>query len=638
MTLGDGGIDLTVETDFPPILRITRTETTSDAFWSRLSVELGSGTQVGAAWIDVPLETFLRHRPLLRSLTRQYNVSLRASDSAAELLTVANDRESSLREILDGHGRLDGGLEMLGESRFSRELKAFQQRDTAKLLGLPNGANFSVPGAGKTVVAFATYEVERIRERVSRLLVVAPLSAFDAWETEARDSFHEPLALEAFDVGRPIAIGTEVLLVNYQKLPGHFDRLASWAQSSPTHIILDEAHRIKKGRAGAWGNAALNLAWYGARRDILTGTPAPQHPSDLEALLDFSWPSQGRSLLPQGAFDRMPPRDIGSRISDAIGPLFVRTRKSELGLGEPRMRVIQLDLQGLQKDIYSAVTNQYAGQLRLHRRDRYALARMRSVVMYLLEAATNPALLPVGSSSDDPPAFQHPPADVGEEADLGSLLAEYARFEIPAKFRKLGELVKANADEGRKTLVWSNFVRNLELLKGEFRRYQPAMIHGGVPSEFTDPAASPSREAEIERFRNHPDCMLLLANPAAMSEGLSLHHTCHDAIYLERTFNAGQYLQSVDRIHRLGLAPDVETRITFLVTKDTIDEVVHARIHEKAKRLGDMLDDSDIVTMALPDEEDLEDVEEGLGQPIDALEDVEALFRHLREASNSAQE
>jgi SNF2 family DNA or RNA helicase len=637
MMLSDGGIDITVEAEFPPILRITRQEDTNDAFWSRLCIELGSGAQIGAPWIDVRLEAFLTHRPLLRALTRQYNVPLRASDPAAAMLSVANEREESLREVLGGQVPLENRLATLAQSRFSRQLKPFQERDTTKLLGLPNGANFSVPGAGKTVVAFATYEVERLRQRVSRLLVVAPLSAFDAWETEARDSFHEPLALEAFDVGRPIAIGTEVLLVNYQKLPGHFDRLAAWAQSSPTHMILDEAHRIKKGRAGAWGNAALNLAWYGARRDILTGTPAPQHPSDLEALLDFSWPSQGRGLLPQAAFDRMPPRDIGARISGAIGPLFVRTRKSELGLDEPRMRVIQLELQGLQRDVYSAVTNQYAGQLRLHRRDRYALARMRSVVMYLLEAATNPALLPVGSSSDDPPAFQHPPAEIGEEADLGSLLAEYATYEIPAKFRKLGELVKENADEGRKTLVWSNFVRNLELLKSEFRRYQPAMIHGGVSSELTDPNASPSREAEIERFRTDPDCLLLLANPAAMSEGLSLHHACHDAIYLERTFNAGQYLQSVDRIHRLGLAPGVETRITFLVTKDTIDEVVYARIHEKAKRLGDMLNDADIVTMALPDEEDLEEVEEGLGQPIDALEDVEALFRHLREVSNGAQ-
>jgi hypothetical protein len=70
------------------------------------------------------------------------------------------------------------------------------------------------------------------------------------------------------------------------------------------------------------------------------------------------------------------------------------------------------------------------------------------------------------------------------------------------------------------------------------------------------------------------------------------------------------------------------------VTKGTIDEVAYARIQEKAERLGDMLDDSDIVTMALPDEDDLQDVE-GLGQPIDDANDIEALFRHLRGGSDN---
>jgi SNF2 family DNA or RNA helicase len=118
---------------------------------------------------------------------------------------------------------------------------------------------------------------------------------------------------------------------------------------------------------------------------------------------------------------------------------------------------------------------------------------------------------------------------------------------------------------------------------------------------------------------------VLLANPAALGEGVSLHQVCHDAIYLERTFNAGQYLQSVDRIHRLGLAPDVETTIYFLVTEETIDELVARRIEIKAKNLGTMLDDPAIATMALPDADDV-------GDPIDVGDsgDIAALFDHLR--------
>ena len=115
---------------------------------------------------------------------------------------------------------------------------------------------------------------------------------------------------------------------------------------------------------------------------------------------------------------------------------------------------------------------------------------------------------------------------------------------------------------------------------------------------------------------------MLLANPAAVGEGISLHEVCHDTIYVERTFNAGQYLQSVDRIHRLGLPPDVDTNVTFLITAGTIDEQVDQRVATKAARLSAMLDDPDLVTMALPDDDEY-------GEVLEDLADLEALFAHL---------
>jgi SNF2 family DNA or RNA helicase len=185
-------------------------------------------------------------------------------------------------------------------------------------------------------------------------------------------------------------------------------------------------------------------------------------------------------------------------------------------------------------------------------------------------------------------------------------------------------MLEENRRLGRKTLVWSNFVRNLELLRRELGALKPALIHGGIPSLVSQPDASHTREAELERFREDPDCWVLLANPAALAEGISLHTVCHDAIYLERTFNAGQYLQSIDRIHRLGLDPGERTRITFLITPATIDEVVAERVAGKAALMGEMLADTDILTLALPDEEDV-------GAPVDIADvgDVEALFSHL---------
>ena len=150
---------------------------------------------------------------------------------------------------------------------------------------------------------------------------------------------------------------------------------------------------------------------------------------------------------------------------------------------------------------------------------------------------------------------------------------------------------------------------------------EPALIHGGIPHD--DPGAPRSRVRELARFRHDADCHVLLANPAALGEGVSLHDVCRDAIYVDRTFNAGQYLQSVDRIHRLGLNPGDEIRITLLLSAATIDEIVDARVREKAMRLAAILDDPDLTTFALPDEEEY-------GLVVDTAEDIAQLFAHLR--------
>jgi SNF2 family DNA or RNA helicase len=92
--------------------------------------------------------------------------------------------------------------------------------------------------------------------------------------------------------------------------------------------------------------------------------------------------------------------------------------------------------------------------------------------------------------------------------------------------------------------------------------------------------------------------MVLISNPATLGEGISLHHVCHDAVYVDRDFMAGRFLQSLDRIHRLGLAPDTETRVTVLAVRNSIDEVVAARLERKLEFMGRILDDPTVQQLA----------------------------------------
>jgi hypothetical protein len=201
-------------------------------------------------------------------------------------------------------------------------------------------------------------------------------------------------------------------------------------------------------------------------------------------------------------------------------------------------------------------------------------------------------------------------------------VSDYADHEVPAKVEAACRLVHANASRGEKTLVWSNFPGNLLDLEQQLAGLRPAIVYGAIPSLEDARPGMRTRERELDRFRNDSDCLVLLANPAALGEGASLHHACHHAVYLDRTFNAGQYLQSLDRIHRLGLAPDTETHVTLLIAADTIDERVNRRVLDKTRRLAGMLADPGLAQMALPDEE-LE------GDIIDDDLDLEAILEHL---------
>ena len=602
---------------------VARDRDVADDAWRTLERNLAPGRlRVVNHEFALPIESFLARRnwlaqtliangceavfdPAILAVLQREDAEER---EVAEALLRSRDEWRELEPVAFGPG-----------NRFRHDgLRPFQARDLAHILSLSHGANFSVPGAGKTAVALGCYEASRLLGRVERLLVVAPLSAFDSWATEAEQWMEPVPRLAWLDDG--IRRSSEILLVNYQRLSARYSGISEWVASRPCHVILDEAHRIKRGRSGEWGNACLDLSYLAARRDILTGTPAPQHPSDFVALLDFLWPQQAARILPAAALQVNPPDYAMAEVSDRIGSLFARTTKDELGLAPPQLRVEYVDMGPAQTAIYEAVRSRILRQIRLTLRARAQLARIADVVMYLIEAATNPALLaPALGGSHGSSSW--PPAPVPEDASVVNVILNYYNYEMPRKFEKVASIVAENTRAGRKTLVWSNFVANLEELgRRVLEPYKPALIYGAIPSSPRE-MNFVTRQSELNRFRHDASCMVLLANPAAMSEGVSLHHECHDAVYLDRTFNAGQYLQSIDRIHRLGLPPGTETRITSLVSAGTVDEIIDQRVRTKAERLSLMLSDPNLTVMALPDPDDY-------GQWVET-NDLDELFLHL---------
>ncbi|MGC9499722.1 DEAD/DEAH box helicase [Streptomyces sp. WG7] len=568
----------------------------------QLAARFRTGGQLGPLSASVSLNELLADLGLLGTWSDPAGVEW--ADDLRDLVSGVVQDAHTVQQRLAGRptaGEVasDDVSMLLGDS-WKGELSEFQRRDIAKLLSLQHGANFSVPGAGKTRVALAVYAAQKAAGRVSRLLVVCPKSAYESWRYETAECLIHPLRINVLDGS--LDQWAEVLVVNYERLDRSLSMLAGWLKSAPSMIILDEAHRMKLGARGTYGAACMALGPLAARRLILTGTPAPNGSRDLENLLGFVWPGHGQRTVVQAVAGG----DL-AHASTVLRPLFTRTTKHELGLPPVQLGLRFVDMPPLHDEIYTAIVGgEKSGAA------REDLSSLGKTALRLLMAATSPALLLEGGSRYEPLAYQLPPMEIPEGGSLYSLMQNLPDYELSPKYKEAVAIIAENAAQGRKTLVWTTFVRSLTTLERMLEKYSPAVVYGGTPD----------REEQIRRFREDPACMVLISNPATLGEGISLHHVCHDAVYVDRDFMAGRFLQSLDRIHRLGLAPGTETRVTVLAVRNSVDEVVAASLERKLEFMGRILDDPTVQQLA--DLEEEPSVAAGL-----APTDIEALLSHM---------
>ena len=101
---------------------------------------------------------------------------------------------------------------------------------------------------------------------------------------------------------------------------------------------------------------------------------------------------------------------------------------------------------------------------------------------------------------------------------------------------------------------------------------------------------------------------VLVANPAACGESISLHKTCYHAIYYDLSYNCAQYLQSLDRIHRVGGSEVNQANYHFLQYENTIDQDILWNLDKKASRMYELIEeDYNIYSLDMFEED--EDVE-----------------------------
>jgi SNF2 family DNA or RNA helicase len=114
----------------------------------------------------------------------------------------------------------------------------------------------------------------------------------------------------------------------------------------------------------------------------------------------------------------------------------------------------------------------------------------------------------------------------------------------PAKYRELDQLLEEIVGEREeKVVVWTNFLGNVRELQDRYKDYGAAAFSGEV--------SSAERDRTVAEFQNEKSPRVLIAVPAAGGVGITLT-AAQTAIYLDKTWNAEHWLQSIDRIHRIG--------------------------------------------------------------------------------------
>ena len=388
------------------------------------------------------------------------------------------------------------------------------------------------------------------------------------------------------------------VLINYNRLwlrHGVISEYIRFREKNGTKVVLimDESHHFKGGRAFTSG--VKRCSAFASHRLILSGTPMPRNSGDLVHQFQTLLPSEMPSINEEN-------------IEDFSANLFVRTTKEDLGLLEPEIEYISVPMDKLQTEIYHIMTDIYSAEFaaRGSAKAWRELIHLRKIIIYIIMCVSNPTLVNQKVLTSLRGANPELCARIEEARN------DYLGY--GPKIRWACNRARQLAKEGKKVLIWSSFVDNVAAISDDLEEFGAVFLRGDVPTEDEwkegnyavdgiQEDEDETREQKIRRFKEEEDCMVLVANPAAAGEGISLHDVCHHAIYVDRTFNATQFMQSMDRIHRYGKNSEGEVicqvnpvKIEILISENTIDDVVHENLRRKMRNMYEWLNDSSLST------------------------------------------
>jgi superfamily II DNA or RNA helicase len=441
-------------------------------------------------------------------------------------------------------------------------------------------------GLGKTIQAALI--IAEVLERTShgRVLVVAPASLKEQWQTELRDRFDvdawladsTSIARRAAAwgtanpwAGRPVTI-TSIDFVKRAEVMRALEALV-WDA-----VVFDEAHGLggssdRAIAAGALARRARNLV-------LLTATP---HSGDDQAFA---------SLCGLGDLDQRFPLLAFRRTRDDVGVAVSRRTKSlrvRLTLAEREMhRALGAYARTVRRQRSAGGDPAHLAMMVLTRRacsSASSFARSVERRLDLLSRDGASALpqmtLPLfDEAGDDAPDDELSAPGLDDRAEecrwLERLLvlARRARTD-ESKFRALTRFLNRAREPA---IVFTEYRDTLTRLAEALEDFSPVTLHGGL--------APPDRRQNLRAFTSGA-ATLLLATDAA-SEGLNLQHRCRLVINLELPWTPLRLEQRIGRVERIGQSRRVHA--VHLLAVGTAEEFHVARLLARGDRATSALE------------------------------------------------
>ncbi len=427
-------------------------------------------------------------------------------------------------------------------------------------------ALFDEQGLGKSKQVIDALNSQIADGTVDAALIICPNGLKSNWAQEVEKFSTVSYAL--FGSGRSErrvafrSLKAGIYIINYEAVAAELPSLKALLRFKRIALVLDESHRIKTPEAKTT-RGVLALRGLAARRYLLSGTPVANKPEDLWAQMLFL--DDGQSL--GESFEQFQQtygssasgyRNLNQLRGRVATKSLRRLKATSIDLPHKRFRRVLVPLTGRQAQMYETMKTELT--LWVRKMDGRQVAESADAILArlvrLAQLATNPAML------------------------------DTCFTESPAKFLELDrELDGYMVDPKQKVLVWTSFVENIETLRARYAQWKPVCIHGAVNID--------QRDAAVHAFKTDPETRMLIANPAAAREGLTLTEA-NLAIYVDRTFNLVDYLQSQDRIHRISQTRDCE--IVLILAKNTVDEFIDFTLEQKLRVAQYAQQDSDTLS------------------------------------------